>query len=144
MFINGYANLPTGRSSMKRKLLLVVVGISLVFEIIFAVAGLVTPVWTLGQFGLSATNETLFLAFVLSWIFIFISAVCALTLWQIKHNNPNGKILADLLGFWWISVGIAIFFKAGKIDNLFIDSLKGLLIVGLNRGLNRGLTRERK
>jgi hypothetical protein len=32
---------------------------------------------------------------------------------------------------WWIGIGIGIYYTFGKPDNLLLDSVKGLLIVGL-------------
>ena len=120
------------RSVMWRKLLITILTLSVVFEILFAAAGFVVPELLLEHMALAVTPDTLFLAFGLAWCLVIIAATCFLALKWIVAKNLHGNTLTYFLGFWWIAVGLAIYFKSGRIDNLFGDTLKGLLIVIFN------------
>jgi hypothetical protein len=41
------------------------------------------------------------------------------------------------LGFWWIALGIGVYAVFDKLDNLLLDSLKGMVILGLNYFYNK-------
>lgn len=114
---------------MRRRPLIGALIASLVFEVFFAAGALFAPETTLGQFGLGVTPDTRFLAFGLGWTFVVISAFIALAIKLVIERDRLGRTLSLLLGSWWVVVGVAIFLKWGKIENLFVDSLKGAVIV---------------
>ena len=121
------------REFMSRKILILLLALAVLIEVVFAAAVLGAPEFMLKQFSVSVSQDTLFLGYCLCWILILIAAVCAYALRLITTGQSQGHTLAYILGFWWIAIGVAIFLKWGKTDNLFLDSLKGLLIVAFNR-----------
>lgn len=114
---------------MIHRILIGVLSISLLIEICFTFAGFVFPGMTLQQFRLGVTPDTLFLTNALSWTFVLISIFCFFALYYTVRHRARGKFISYILGFWWIAVGISIFAGYGKMDNLFIDTLKGFLLV---------------
>ena len=116
---------------MTRNLLLALLALSLVVELALTGGAFFAPVFTLQQFGVTLTPDTAFLGYIVAWLLLFVSLVCALALYQLYQRNPDYATLCYLLGFWWIGIGIGIYVAYGKPDNLVLDSLKGLLIVVL-------------
>lgn len=117
-----------------RNFLLVLLVYSFVFEVLFAGVIFIAPERAMELAKISVNRETLFLAFGLGTCLAGIALVCGLALKQVAAKNPNGHVLVDVLGYWWVAVGVAIFLKWGIVDNLFYDSLKGaLLVLGNNR-----------
>ena len=116
---------------MTRTLLLILLAVSLLIELALTGGAFVAPKFTLQQFGVSLTPDTAFLGYIVAWLLLFVSLVCALTWYQLWQRNPDYRVLCYLLGFWWIGIGVGIYLAFGKSDNLFLDSLKGLLLVGL-------------
>ncbi|MCW3127262.1 MAG: hypothetical protein JWO03_2920 [Bacteroidetes bacterium] len=117
---------------MARKLLIAVLLLSLIVELGLA-GGLFFARDLMGKmFGLAVSGDTaLFLAYIVGWLCLFVSLVIGLALYQLVNNNPNYATLCYLMGYFWIAIGIAIFVAFHKPDNLIIDTLKGMLIVGL-------------
>ncbi|WP_080240258.1 hypothetical protein [Spirosoma rigui] len=116
---------------MIRNLLLTVLVLSLVFELALTGGAFFAPAFTLAQFGVMLSADTAFLGYIVAWFLLVVSLVCALAVYQLWQRNPNYRVLCYLLGFWWIGIGVGIYVTFGKPDNLFLDSLKGLLLVGL-------------
>ncbi len=122
---------------MTRKLLLGILALALLIEIVLTLGAFFARSATLQQFGVQLTPDTSFLGYVLAWTLLFVSLVCALAIWQVWQNDAGYPTLCYLLGFWWIGIGIGIYVAFGKPDNLLLDSVKGLLIVGLTRQSRR-------
>ena len=116
---------------MARKLLLAVLVLSLVIELGLTGGLFFAREMTAKQFGVVLTPDTSFLAYVIGWLCLFVSMMIMLALWQLKQGNNNYATLCYIMGFFWIGIGIGIYVSFGKPDNLFLDSLKGALIVGL-------------
>ena len=117
---------------MIRKLLIAVLLIALLIELGLTGGAFFAKEITLAKFGVSLNNETAFLGYIIAWCLLFVSLICLLAIWQI-WKNKNYHILCYILGFWWIGIGIGIYFAFKKPDNLFLDSLKGVLIVLLTK-----------
>lgn len=115
-----------------RKLLVGMLGLALLYEVVFAAAALLFPEWTLGMAHLGVSHDALFLAYGLGWCLVFISLINLLCLRAVLRRESFGHRLADYLGYWWVLVGIAIYLRWGVLDNLFSDSLKGGLIAFFN------------
>lgn len=121
---------------MARKLLLTLLIIALVIELALAGGAIFAREFTLKQFGVRLTSDTSFLGYVVGWLLLFVSLVCGLAIWQVWQRKRGFQNLCYLLGFWWVGIGIGIYFAFGKPDNLILDSLKGLLLLILtNRTL---------
>ncbi|MEO6538313.1 MAG: hypothetical protein ABIT07_01155, partial [Ferruginibacter sp.] len=70
--------------------------------------------------------------YLVAWFLLFVSIICLLALWQV-WKNKNYHMLSYLLGFWWIGIGLGIYIAFKKPDNLFLDSIKGFMIVLLTK-----------
>jgi hypothetical protein len=116
---------------MPRKLLLVVLFISLVLELALTGGAFFAPVITLGQFGVKYGPETTFLAYIVGWLLLFVSVAAVVAFGQVWQRRPSYATWCYVLGLWWIGIGVGIFYTFGKPDNLLLDSAKGLMIVVL-------------
>ena len=114
---------------MQRKLLLSILFIAFFIELALAMGAFFTTEITMQKFGIPFNNDTSFPAYIIAWLLLFVSLVCALAIWLMVQNNPAYKMLCYLLGIWWIAIGIGIFVVFKKTDNLLLDSLKGLIII---------------
>lgn len=108
---------------------LALLGIALVIELLFTLGGFFAPTATLGAFGVSVTPETRFLGHVVAWTLLFITLICGLALKLVLRNDAVGWTLSYVMGVWWIGIGLALCFGYGQLPNLFIDTLKGALLV---------------
>ena len=116
---------------MARTLLLIVLLIAVALELALAGGAFFAPVFTLTQFGVKYGPETTFLAYIVAWLLLFVSLVAIVAAGQVWQRRPGYATWCYLLGIWWIGIGIGIYLAFGKPDNLLLDSVKGLLIVGL-------------
>ena len=115
--------------TMIRKLLLLHLTISLILELAISVGGIGSPATALQLFKIAATPDTRFLAFVVGWLCLFVSLICARLLYCIWKRTGDCITIGYLLGAWWLGIGIDIYIAFGKTDNLWLDSLKGLLLL---------------
>ena len=83
------------------------------------------------------TPDTRFLAFVVAWLLLFVSLAAGLALVWVWQRQPGYPTLCYLLGFWWIGIGLGLYFVYGRFDNLLLDGLKGLLLVLATRATRR-------
>ena len=93
------------------------------------IGGFFAPVWLLGQFKLAADPGTLFLAHVISLFLPLVDGIIVFCICRIRKGDPVGWTATYFLAGWWVLVGISIFVFFGRPDNLFIDSLKGLILI---------------
>ena len=114
---------------MLRKLLLLVLFMALVVELVLAGGAFFAPVFTLTQFGVKYGPETAFLAYLVAWFLLFVSLAAGVAFGQVWQRRPSYATWCYLLGLWWIGIGMGIYYTFGKLDNLLLDSVKGLLIV---------------
>ena len=116
---------------MPRTLLLVVLAIAALLEFGLAAGVFFAPVFTLAQFKVKVGPETQFLAYITGWFLLLVALLAALAWAWALRRRPGYVGLCYLLGLWWIGLGVGIYVTFGRPDNLVLDSLKGLLIVGL-------------
>ncbi len=112
-----------------RKLLIAILTVSLVIEVLWPVFGFFFPGLLLELFKMAPTPDVHFLAFVISWCLLFVALICGYALKLVLKNHPTGWTLSYILGLWWVGIGGSLFLLHGKIENLFLDGLKGALIV---------------
>ena len=117
---------------MVKKLLIGILIIALIIELILTSGIFFATEITLKKFGVPLSNDTSFPAYLVGWFLLFVSLVCGLAIWQVIKNKEYAAT-CYLLGFWWIGIGVGIYIAFGKPDNLFLDSLKGLIIILLTR-----------
>ncbi|MEO5943459.1 MAG: hypothetical protein ABIP30_04635 [Ferruginibacter sp.] len=113
---------------MFRKLLIAILVLALIIELILTGGIFFATAAIMEKFGVTLNNDTSFLAFIIGWTLLFVSIICYMALRQVIKNQNYHK-LCYVLGFWWIGIGIGIYLVFKKPDNLFLDSLKGLLII---------------
>ena len=116
---------------MARKLLFALLVISLVIEFGLALGLFFAPDITAKQFKVILTPDTGFLAYIIAWLCVFVSMIIVLAISELKKGNSNYAALCYVMGFFWIGIGIGIYVSYGRPDNLFLDSVKGVLLVGL-------------
>lgn len=116
---------------MARSLLLVVLFLAVVVEAALTGGAFFAPALTLTQFGVKYGPETTFLTYIIGWLLLFVSLVAAIAFGQVWQRRPSYATWCYLLGLWWVGIGIGIYVVFRKPDNLLLDSVKGLLIVGL-------------
>ncbi|TGE22902.1 hypothetical protein [Hymenobacter metallicola] len=114
---------------MARTALLVLLLLALVIELGLTVGGFAAPEVLLAKFGVGATPDTRFMAYALAWLLLFVSVVDAAALWQVWRRQPHYATLCYVLGFWWMGIGLGLYLNYHRLDNLLLDTGKGLLIV---------------
>ena len=122
---------------MARTALLILLLLALIIELALTVGGFAAPDLVLTKFGVKANPDTRFMAFALAWLLLFVSLVDALALWQVWQRQPHYATLCYLLGFWWMGIGLGLYLGYGRLDNLLLDTGKGLLIVLATWGSRR-------
>jgi hypothetical protein len=111
-----------------RKLLIGILGLAFAIECLWPIGGFLAPEKLLEAFKIQSTPDALFLTFVLAWCLLFVAVICGLALRLVLRNDPKGWTLSYLLGLWWVGIGGTLFLRYGKVENLFLDGLKGALI----------------
>lgn len=117
---------------MKKNILLSLLGFALLIEIVLTILCFFLPMKALELFGMTYNNETAFMGYIIAWFCLLVSLLIIFAIDLIRKNNVTYKTIVNLLGFWWIFLGIGIYLKFGKIDNLFLDTVKGMLLVCAN------------
>ncbi len=80
-----------------KKLIIGVLIFSLVIEIVLTALCFFTPTKGLELFGMTYNKETAFLAFIIAWFLLLVSAFIFYLIYQVKHNNSNCLILIQAL-----------------------------------------------
>ena len=111
-----------------RKGLIGILTVAFIIEVLWPVAGFFAPEFLIAQFKMTPTPEVLFLTFVLSWCLLFVAIICGLALKLVLKSASMGWTLSYILGLWWVGIGGSLFLLHGKIENLFLDGLKGAII----------------
>ncbi len=114
---------------MARKVLLGILGLAFVIECLFPIGGFFLPDMALGMFKVGVNDDTRFLGHVSSWLLLFVAIICGLAFLWVKRGQAAGWTLSYILGAWWIGIGTALWLGYGRLDNLFLDALKGAIIL---------------
>jgi hypothetical protein len=115
---------------MIKKLLKALLILAFVIELILCLGGFFFPEKTFEQFGVAYNADTKFLGYIISWFILLITVLIFILIKQVWQNKSY-SLLAYILGFWWVGLGIGIYIAFKKVDNLFLDSIKGALLVFL-------------
>ncbi|MGI4832081.1 MAG: hypothetical protein ACRYFK_01330 [Janthinobacterium lividum] len=116
---------------MPRTLLLLLLALAVVLEAGLTGGAFFAPASTLLQFGAAYGPSTAFLTYIVAWLLLGITLVAALALAWVWRRRRGYAGLCYVLGLWWMGIGVGIYATFGRPDNLALDSLKGLLLVGL-------------
>lgn len=113
---------------MWMKLLLGTLLVAGVIETLWPVLGFGAPDFLLTQFGMQVNADSRFLAFVLAWCLLFVALVCWYAFYLVRKGERAGVQLSLILGLWWVGIGLGLFLGYGRVDNLFLDGLKGAVL----------------
>jgi hypothetical protein len=116
---------------MPRTLLLFVLGLAIVLETVLTAGAFFAPTLTMSKFGVKYGADTAFLAYITGWFLLLVTLMALMAFVRVLKRRAGYAGLCYLLGLWWIGIGIGIYVTFGRPDNLLLDSLKGLLIIGL-------------
>ena len=116
---------------MPRTLLLLVLGIATLLELGLTGGAFWAPALLATQFKVKYGPETAFLIYVVGWFLLLVTLLALLALGRVWQRRPGYAGLCYVLGWWWIGIGVGIYATFGRPENLLLDSLKGVLIVGL-------------
>ena len=117
---------------MIKKILLGVLILSFILEIALTALAFIKPERAIAMFKVSPTAGTEFLAFITSWFLLLVSALCVLAIYLLVKEKAGYVPLIYLMGIWWIGIGIGIYFVSGMKQNLYLDTVKGLILCILN------------
>lgn len=116
---------------MPRTLLLTVLGIAAGLELALTGGAFFAPAFTLTKFQVKYGPETAFLTYLTGWFLLLVSGLAVLAFGRVWQRRAGYAGLCYVLGWWWIGIGVGIYLAFGRPDNLLLDSLKGVLIIGL-------------
>ena len=114
---------------MIKKTLIALLIISLLLEAALTFLCFFMPAKALQQMNMVYSDAYAFPAYLIAWFLLLTTALIALFLVATIKNNPHYKSGMYILCFWWIGIGIGIYCFNGLTTNLFIDSLKGILLL---------------
>jgi uncharacterized membrane protein len=117
---------------MKKNILLGILVFAFIIEIALTVLCFFTPTTALKLFGMEYNSQTAFLGYIIAWFCLLVTVIIAYSYSLLRKNDLVASTLIYILGFWWIGLGIGVWVSFGKIDNLLLDSLKGLSLVLVN------------
>ena len=112
---------------MIKKLLIGLLSLALIIEIVLCIGAFFMQEKILTQFGVGYNNDTVFLGYFIAWFLLLVSILIGIALWQVLKNKPY-QTICYLLATWWIALGIGVYIVFHKTDNLFLDSIKGVLL----------------
>ena len=114
---------------MWNTLLLAVLSFALLVECVMTAAGFFVPTMMLEKFQIVADHGTLFLGHVIAWFLLLVDGMILYAILAIRRRDPHGWTMTRFLSGWWVLLGISIYIFFGKPDNLFLDSLKGVVLL---------------
>ncbi len=117
---------------MKKKLIIILLFVSFVIELGLTILCFFKPKVALELFGMEYSNLTAFLGYIIAWFCLFVTIIIAYAIYLLKNNKEGYEAIIYILGFWWLGLGIGVYFVFGKTENLLLDSSKGLILVVLN------------
>ena len=112
-----------------KTLIIYLLGLSLFIEFILSILGIFYIDLALTIFKVETNNQTLFLASIIGWLCLFVSMMLFLAIYYLQINNSAAFPLIYCLGIFWILIGLGVYFQCQRTDNLFLDTIKGIVLV---------------
>ncbi len=112
-----------------KKILIGILIISIFLEGYLTFLAFFKPAALLSGMELTYSDSLKLPVFLIAWFLLLITMLIGYLIHAAVNNLPEYKSLIYLLSFWWIGIGIAIYFYSGLTSNLVSDSLKGVLLI---------------
>jgi DMSO/TMAO reductase YedYZ heme-binding membrane subunit len=120
-----------------RKALLITLILALVIEAALSFLCFFMPAKAMELFGMQYNDQFAFLGYIIAWFLLLVTVFIGFAIYLLQANKVGSKAIINILGFWWIALGIGVYAIFDKLDNLLLDSLKGMAILGLNYFYNK-------
>lgn len=114
---------------MIKKTLIALLIVSLLIEALLSFLCFFMPEVAFKQMALIYNEQYALPAFLIGWFLLLVTLLVAWLLYAVIKEKPGYKNIIYIVGFWWIAIGLGIYFFSGISTNLFTDSLKGLLLL---------------
>jgi hypothetical protein len=116
---------------MIKKMLIALLTISLLLEALLTFLCFFMPAKALEQMKMIYSDVYAFPVYLIAWFLLLTTVLVAVLLMAIIKNKQHYNNIIYILSIWWIGIGIGIYIFNGLTTNLFTDSLKGFLLIGL-------------
>ena len=120
---------------MLKKLLIVLLVLSGIFEIYQTVCAFLNPLWILSILQIPDSVGARTLNQITAWFLLLVSVLILTSIQWVRRQKSEGLTLTIILGLWWVGVGIGIYFASGITTNLYVDSLKGVAVSAVSFAL---------
>ncbi len=120
---------------MARAVAFYLIAVSGILEGLLALIILVNPGLVGPLFKIALGPDVLRLAFFTAWLLWFLVMGCAVAAVQLRARLPGAWISVMGLGLCWLAAGIGLFFELGEAQYLFIDALRGAVLISLSRSI---------
>jgi DMSO/TMAO reductase YedYZ heme-binding membrane subunit len=120
-----------------RKALLITLILSFIIEAALSFLSFFMPAKAIELFDMQYNEQFAFLGYIIAWFLLLVTALIGYAIYLLQTNKVGSKAIINILGFWWICLGIGVYAVFDKLDNLLLDSLRGMVILGLNYFYNK-------
>jgi hypothetical protein len=120
-----------------KKILFITLVLAFIIEASLTFLCFFMPAKAMELFGMQYNEQFAFLGYIISWFLLLVTGFIGYAIYLFQTNKRGSKGIIYILGFWWVGLGIGVYAAFDKIDNLFLDSLKGIVILGLNYFYNK-------
>jgi hypothetical protein len=114
---------------MIKKILIALLTISFLIEALLSFFCFFMPDVAFKQMHLLYSQQYALPAFLIGWFLLLVTCLLMWVIYAVIKEKPGYKNIIYILGFWWIAIGVSIYFFSGLATNLFSDSLKGFLLI---------------
>jgi DMSO/TMAO reductase YedYZ heme-binding membrane subunit len=120
-----------------KKILFVTLILAFVIEAVLSFLCFFMPAKAMELFGMQYNDQFAFLGYIIAWFLLLVTVLIGYAIYLFQINKAGSKAIINILGFWWLGLGIGVYAIFDKLDNLLLDSLKGMVILGLNYFYNK-------
>jgi hypothetical protein len=105
-----------------KKTLLVTLVLAFLIEAVLCFLCFFMPAKAMELFGMQYSDQFAFLGYIIAWFLLLVTGLIGYAIYLLQVN---------------IGLGIGVYAIFDKLDNLLLDSLKGMVILGLNYFYNK-------
>jgi hypothetical protein len=114
-----------------KKYIIITLAIAFVIELALTFLAFFMPSTAAELFQMKYSNENAFLVFIIAWFLLLVTVFIGYIIYLLIKNQDATQFIY-IIGFWWLGLGVGVYFAFGKYDNLLLDSSKGILLLVLN------------